>query len=231
MKLNNKGVTLTEIIISIALISIVLIFLASLLVTVNDINKESEVNSTYLIGKSVLIKNIENDLRNASSLTISECANGVKDIFTNYGEKIGEIDYFTYPNDHENIINKLQADFCYQFDYKDELGDTKSAKLGLFYYHKITDGEEYGQYIISYVNDASNTKQRIELPNFEKINVIDSSFKFGQEISGVKTGVIWNNNIENSMPTSTIIGFFTMTIPLIGDDGKDYSIIISYYGE
>ena len=61
MKLNNKGITLVEIIISIALISIVLLFLFSLLVTVNDMNNESEVNTTYLITKSLILKNIEDE--------------------------------------------------------------------------------------------------------------------------------------------------------------------------
>ena len=55
---NNKGMTLVEIIISIALISILLLFLFMLLVTVNDINTESEVNSNYLINKSLILNEI-----------------------------------------------------------------------------------------------------------------------------------------------------------------------------
>ena len=51
--MNKKGMTLVEIIISIALISIVLIFLFSLLVNVRDINSSSEVNTTYLINKAL----------------------------------------------------------------------------------------------------------------------------------------------------------------------------------
>ena len=87
MKLNKKGITLTEIIISIALISIVLIFLFSLLILVKDINDESEVNSTYLINKSLILKNIENDLRKASSLTLRSCGtDGIKNnIYSSYG--------------------------------------------------------------------------------------------------------------------------------------------------
>ena len=67
MKLNNKGITLIEIIISIVLVSIVLIFLFTLLISVKDMNTESEVNSTYLINKSLILKNIEEDI----TITIS----------------------------------------------------------------------------------------------------------------------------------------------------------------
>ena len=48
MRNRNKGFTLVEIIISIALISIVLIFLFSLLVDVKDMNDEASINSDYL---------------------------------------------------------------------------------------------------------------------------------------------------------------------------------------
>ena len=85
MKLNNKGITLIEIIISIVLISIVLIYLFSLLVAVNDINEESDINSTYLVNKALIIKNIEEDLSNVTSdkdLEISAC--NISEFYTNY---------------------------------------------------------------------------------------------------------------------------------------------------
>lgn len=194
MKLNNKGVTLTEIIISIALIAIVLVFLASLLVTVNDINKESATNSTYLIGKSLLIKNIENDLKNAASLKITECS--VTDIYSTYNE----------PD---------KPEFCYVFDY----GSGDIAKLGLFFYDKSS------MYIVSYIHGDIRT--RMELPDFEKntnnITVEGDNAKLKPNKFTTYSGT------TETPPSGNITGFFTMTIPIIGEDGKDYSIIISDY--
>ena len=80
---NNKGKTLVEIIISIALISIVLLFLFMLLVTVNDINLESEVNSNYLLNKYFFLKNVEEELSKTNSITLTTC-NIKDDVFSNY---------------------------------------------------------------------------------------------------------------------------------------------------
>ena len=208
---------LTEIIISIALIAIVLVFLASLLVTVNDINKESATNSTYLIGKSLLIKNIENDLKNATSLTITECS--VTSIYSDYGNPIvdednNSIEYFS-GEDNSGTKSNLKANFCYEFDY----GSSDTAKLGLFYYKKSNT------YIISYVHGDIRT--RMELPHFEKnpnnVTVEGNNAKLKANKFTTSSGTIETPPLEN------ITGFFTMTIPIIGEDSKDYSIIISDY--
>ena len=217
MKLNNKGITLTEIIISIALISIVLVFLASLLITVNDINNESQVNSTYLINKSLILKNIESDLTNAKELEITECTydsgkQPANAIYSNYGDDTedknnNKISYFT--NDNQ------KANFCYEFKYKKDNGGTlvdKTSYLGIYYYKKRNS------YVISYIND--DVKVTKELADFEKNNV---------EGTGFKNEIRWKPSIPE--PNTAITGFFTMEIPIRGDDGKDYSIIISYYGK
>ena len=188
MKLNNKGVTLIEIIISVVLIAIVLIFLATLLVTVNDINKESEVNSTYLINKSLILKNIESDLRKVKSLNISSCS--IDKIYSAYADTA--------------FTNNLKGKFCYEFK-----GSGLNSYLGIYYHDKK------GSYVISYINKTDDIRVTKELPKFSEFNVKDD---------GTLSDVIFKPDLPSE-------GFFTMTIPIMGDDGKDYSIIISYYGE
>lgn len=206
MKLNNKGITLTEIIISIALISIVLIFLFSLLVTVNDINKESEVNSTYLINKSLILKNIEEDLRNATSgIALRKCQNGVKDIYSTY-----DINALTK--------TEYKASECIILDY-DNNESTENAKLGIYYYDKKES------YVISYIYD--NVKATRLLPNFEKYNVNKSTGELNNNMKMKINGSICGQDLSGCSSSS---GFATITIPIIGEDEKDYSIIISYYG-
>lgn len=210
MKLNNKGITLTEIIISIALISIVLIFLFSLLITVNDINDESKVNSTYLINKSLILKNIETDLRKVlptDGITLRTCTS------------ITEV-YSSYTTDGLNENQKAWE--CIILDYDND-ASTPNAKLGVYYYKNRTS------YVISYIyGDIKATRL---LPDFEKYNILGSNFKNDNFKMKINTS---NSCYYNGMDTCndlTTPGFATIKIPIIGSDGKDYSIIISYYGK
>lgn len=210
MKLNNKGITLTEIIISIALISIVLIFLFSLLITVNDINKESDVNSTYLINKSLILKNIEEDMSkvsNTEGITLKKCEDGAKDIYSSYSI--------------DGLDKEQQASECIKIDYND---GSKDSKIGIYYY------KNRESYVISYIHD--NTKTTRLLPHFEKYNVnkdegiLNDNFKMQIKLGN---GSSCGENLSGCNDMSSA-GFSTITIPIIGNDRKDYSIIISYYG-
>lgn len=62
MKINNKGMTLVEIIVSITLISIVLIFLMNLFIRVRDIYNQSKINAEYDMLVSSIIKSIGDDM-------------------------------------------------------------------------------------------------------------------------------------------------------------------------
>ena len=211
---NNKGMTLVEIIISIALISIVLLFLFMLLVTVNDINTESEVNSNYLINKSLILKNIEDELSKTSSITLYTC-NVKNDIFTNYG--VSPSPYYTYEGE-STVQNKLKAKTCIKIKYD---SDPELAKIGIYYY------KNKNSYVISYIHGSIKATRL--LPEFENYNVNGTNLKndFQIKLGNVTTNKCGSNlsgcsNVNNS--------FSTITIPIIGPDEKDYSIIISYYG-
>lgn len=210
MKLNKKGMTLVEIIISIALISIVLVFLFSLLVDVKDMNDEASINSDYLINKALILKNIEEDLDKATKATtelkINTCE--IKDFYTTYD---------IYKTDLED---KQKANECISFDF----GDNK-AYLGIYYY------KNKDSYVISYIH--GDTKATRLLPEFEKYNVdkqngiIKSGFEIKYSNSDNTTDT---TNVQITGETKLENGIFhKIEIPIIGSDGKDYSILISYY--
>lgn len=202
MKLNKKGMTLVEIIISIALISIVLVFLFSLLVDVKDMNDEASINSDYLINKALILKNIEEDLyKTTTELKINTCEIG--NFYTTYD---------TYKND---IEVKQKANECISFDF----GDSK-AYLGIYYY------KNKNSYVISYIH--GDTKATRLLPEFEKYNVKDGNIKSGFEIKYSNSNGIINEIITSEKILDKNI-FHKIEIPIIGSDGKDYSILISYY--
>lgn len=213
--MNNKGITLIEIIISIVLISIVLIFLFSLLITVNDINYESEVNSTYLINKSLILKNIEEDFSKASNVTLDSCIKPadrnfeVNELYNSYGVDTGTEKYF--PQLKSPLTGddpKYKANQCLKFTYVWKTGVTETddpGYLGIYYY------KNKSSYVISYIR-GNNKATRI-LPEFEKNNVEDDG--------SLKRA--WNHNFNSADK------FKNLYIPIIGSDGKDYSINISYY--
>lgn len=70
--LNKKGMTLLEIIISIALISVVMLFLFSLL---NDIQYESKHTSyakDFLVSRATIIKDVEEDILNNNITSVTQ---------------------------------------------------------------------------------------------------------------------------------------------------------------
>lgn len=221
MKLNKKGITLVEIIISIALISIVLIFLFSLLVDVKDMNDEASVNSDYLINKALILKNIEEDLDNAESLTINSCI--INDFYKTYPkpDKINiDNDYFEKDTtDNETTIKKRLANECIKFEFD----DSTNGFLGIYYY------KNKSSYVISYIHGS--TKATRLLPDFDKYNVKDGNIKSEFKIKySNSSGTTKLYNEINAITLYKNI-FHKIEIPIIGSDGKDYSILISYYKE
>ena len=208
--MNKKGITLVEIIISIVLISIVLIFLFSLLITVKDINDESEVNSTYLINKSLILKNIESDLSKADSVKLESC--DIDGFYNNYGVEsdTGE-PYFPQKNGANDP--NFTGEKCLKFVY----GTDDYAYLGIYYY------KTKKSYVISYIHD--DVKATRLLPDFEKSVYNINSLKDSPP-TGYKT---WTYNGSSTIPSNELTNFYVINIPILGIDGKDYGINISYY--
>lgn len=237
---NNKGMTLVEIIISIALISIVLLFLFMLLVTVNDINDESEVNSSYLINKSLILKNIEDDLSKTEAIELKKCHISDDGFYTSYN--IGDISgdenkvsqclalRYKYPNDFDGVSKDA---FGWEINAD---GSPKYAYVGVYYYKNKTS------YVISYIHGNIKATRLLEdyAPYNIKNNTLEENFRININLGeGNKCNTcLYNKNNQNKNSCSlgcssqdlTKKQFSTITIPIIGSDGKDYSIIISYYG-
>ena len=206
--MNKKGITLVEIIISIVLISIVLIFLFSLLVTVNDINKESEVNSTYLINKSLILKNIEEDLSKATNVQLGSCS--INNFYTSYNT--------------DALSTELKANRCLNFKFNEGTSEESNAYLGIYYYKRSDTNSDKNGYVISYIHEKTNVRATRQLPDFE-LNNVDSS-------GSLKLEWKYNNTEEITSTFSQTLNnnkFHKINIPIIGSDGKDYSINISYY--
>ena len=74
-KLNNKGNTLIELIISIALMSVVLVSMVRLLVDLNNTNTNSVYAKNNEVVRSEIIRAIETDLNNYKLSNINDLSN------------------------------------------------------------------------------------------------------------------------------------------------------------
>jgi prepilin-type N-terminal cleavage/methylation domain-containing protein len=74
---NNKGMTIVEIIVSITLVSVVLVFLLNLLITVKGYKDKSQSASDLLINQALITKEAENDINNYGLTEISYCDDNI----------------------------------------------------------------------------------------------------------------------------------------------------------
>jgi len=120
MKLNNKGMSLVELLISIVLIGIVLTFLFSLL---TDLKNETD-NNNYAynnqVNRTEIIYNIEKDLLKYTLLGVEDASSNNKLILK-----------FHFKKGDNKQITILESE---EVTYKDEFGDNNSK-----YYLKYTD--------------------------------------------------------------------------------------------
>ena len=113
-KMNNKGSTLLELIISIALISVILVFMVRLLVDLND----SETNNKYAkknqVIRAEILRTIENDLQNKIITNIRDNSTTSNLIIT-----------FKFDGNKESNINVLKD----KLTYKNTAGKTRTWTL------------------------------------------------------------------------------------------------------
>lgn len=125
---NNKGMTLTEIIICVVLVSIIFVFLLNLLITVKKYSDNEKNASNLLINQSVLTKEIQKDFNDYKLTGISSCT--PDDITKSGSDRIVPVNSnniyclkFTYAN---NSIGYLLQ---YSYKYSDS-GNTVKRVIG-----------------------------------------------------------------------------------------------------
>lgn len=199
MKLNNKGITLIEIIVSIVLISIVLIFLSTLLIDVKDINDKSDTSSEYLINKALITKIVQEDFIdlkdvNIDSLEVKTDKNGCINEFYDYDA--GDI------SDNKNKYND-----CIKFELTKPDDSVEYSYIARYFLKR------HNTYVISYIH-GNDVRKTYYLDDFARYNVKDD-------------GNLVNSDLAMNYQSDG--NAFLINIPMLGSDGKDYSTTIVYY--
>ena len=129
-KMNNKGSTLLELIISIALISVILVFMVRLLVDLND----SETNNKYAkknqVIRAEILRTIENDLQNKILTDIRDNSTTSNLIIT-----------FKFDGNKESNINVLKD----KLTYKNTDGKTRTWTLKEGYFNITQSPVDFSQ--------------------------------------------------------------------------------------
>lgn len=176
IKLNKKGTTLMELLISIALISVVLVFMIRLLVDINN----SETNNDYAkdnqINRAEIIKMIETDLNNKEIVNIDDTgsnSNNLIIVFEFSDEAKSTItattDSLVYENEEETrrwtmidasiYINNVKV--SYSADTKESGKKYYSLEIDIEI-HTLNDNNKYGNnnrlddIIITHIGDVTN---------------------------------------------------------------------------
>lgn len=184
--MNKKGMTIVEIIVSVSLVSIVLVFLFNIIITVNNSNAKMKNKSNLLINKGIIIKEVENDF-------LSLGLNGIK-YCTSTELTETDLKKRIIPSGTETNSNF----YCLKLEYK--LAPNEPGYL--IYYKQSVDN------IIGYIRGTKRIlRHTTQIPTGE---------------DGIVKKWCYNTRAKYSC-------FVNINMPVIGDNGENYSIDLSYY--
>ena len=175
--LNKKGMTLLEIVISIALISVVMLFLFSLL---NDIQYESKHSSyakDFLVSRATIIKDVEEDILNNNITNVMQVSAGEGKVNLNFfrdDTSLMSIEVESKKLTYKNALGEVES-FSLSEDNDDEVFDFANIKVTPYEGNKIykpidTDGDG-----ICNVNCGDNSTKNDDYaitPDFKYYHVI-----------------------------------------------------------
>lgn len=166
--MNNKGITLLEILISLVLISIVMIFLFSLISDLRNEDSLSKTRSVDAVNRSTIINIVQNDFINKELIKVEGCSTGqicMKFIFKDESYKYLQV----YSNNTENYLTygpdegKERWDLSYgkydlnnfSYNFVNKITQNGTVTNSPYYYLRI--------YIPIVVDTNSKRKYDIEL--------------------------------------------------------------------
>ena len=181
--LNKKGMTLLEFVISIALISVVMLFLFSLL---NDIQYESKHSSyakDFLVSRATIIKDVEEDILNNNITNVMQVSAGEGKVNLNFfrdDTSLMSIEVESKKITYKNAAGEKES-FSLSEDNDDEVFDFNHIKVSNYEGNKIykpidTDGDG-----VCNVNCGDNSTKNDDY-------AIEPDFKYYHVIIPVLTG-------------------------------------------
>ncbi len=204
MKLNKKGISLTEIIISVTLISLVIVFLLSMLITLRHESNTSKQVSTLRMNQAIILNQMQNDFIERELIGISSCED------SGTSNRNQDTIQRVIKSSAHNLINQGAAN-CLKFKYK--IGER---------------GSQYG-YLVYYSYQYSG--DTVHIVGYRK-GLIDESGNDSSDTKAVfrKTHQAPSLTGEARVKCSSSICTINIKLPILAENGDDYGINLSYVG-
>ena len=209
MKKYNRGVTIVELLISVSIIGMVLLFLFSMLIQVREEDNDNNIQSNFIINQSTFIKTIEEDISNYGVKGISGCSYidaGVSgDTVVSQDRKNFKCIRFDFDSEFlkDNVGYLIIYNYYTKYDAINKKYDIHSGKWMIKYargYYKTCD------YNGNYTNWVETTRVMSEMPSV--IDLSESAYvTYTAQASGINAASI--------------------VLPIINEAGEHYDIDLS----
>lgn len=175
--LNKKGMTLLEIIISIALISVVMLFLFSLLNDIQYKSKHSSYAKDFLVSRATIIKDVEEDILNNNITNVMQVSAGEGKVNLNFfrdDTSLMSIEVESKKITYKNAAGEKES-FSLSNDNDEEVFDVANIKINSYAGTKIykpvdTDGDGICNFNCD-DNSPKNDDYAVE-PDFKYYHII-----------------------------------------------------------
>ncbi|MDD2238461.1 MAG: hypothetical protein PHH51_01065 [Bacilli bacterium] len=168
MKLNTKGISLVEIIISITLISIIIVFILSVLINIRSEDQESKELSQLKLNQALIIKEIHTDFIERELIGIESCEDG---------ETREDDSVRPYIKTKNNSLNNAKTSRCLKLLYNSAKVEDSVGYL-LYYSYFYGDSKELTEdekiYVTGYRRgDKSIIRETQSAPSEEGLAMVN----------------------------------------------------------
>lgn len=213
--MNNKGMTITELLVSICIISIVILLLFSLLLQVKEQNNKNNVQSTFILNQATIIKAIEEDavdydIKRISSCSLSEMGIDPTIIVKGYEDKYK----------------------CIKIEYKKDFLKSNIAFLAVYnYYTKyvytsngyVNSDESEKSWMISYKRGYYKNYNGDGTPNYKTFETESSIMKeLPEELDMSNSSTLKYTALSDNINAASLV------LPVVNLNGEHYDINIGF---
>lgn len=197
--MNNKGLTLTEIIVSISIVSLVMVFMFQVLITVKTSNDRHKAKTEALVNTSIIMQSVQKDLKtfNLKDInSVSNCSSDSENRLTNQAGIKNQI----IPS---SVIASNTYYYCVKLIYNPD--NVKYNEGYLLFYQNNNKG------FIGYKRGKDNYMAYTNVVEIDAIPLEPSD--------GFNTyNIIGDNNFYS----------LKIDIPIVAKDNNTYDLAVSY---
>lgn len=197
--MNNKGLTLTEIIVSISIVSIVMVFMFQVLITVKTANDRQKAKTEAIVNTSIIMQSVQRDLKAfglKDSNSVYDCTGSISISDANSRNQI-------IPN---SVLNEGTDYYCIKLIFDEN--NVKNNEGYLFFYQKSGKG------FIGYKRGKDNYMAYTNVIEIDAVPKIPES-----------RPNIFNVAVKEGDPSFYSLN---INIPIKAKDNNEYSLSVNY---